>query len=65
MRQRYPSKRTVQEVINAAETDSIGLPDGRYVPARSLGWPSFGNRLSCAWAVFTGRADALFWPGGQ
>ena len=40
-----------------------GLPDGRWVPARPLGFCSIGNRIRCAWAVFTGRADAVEWPG--
>ena len=40
--------------------------DGRYMPARPIGggigpfW-----RMRQAWAVFTGKADALYWPGGQ
>lgn len=39
---------------------SCGLPDGRWVPARPLGgW----GRWRAAWLVFTGRADALVWPG--
>lgn len=37
--------------------------DGRYVPARPL--PFYGRfwRFKAAWLVFTGRADALVWPG--
>lgn len=26
---------------------------------------SFINRLRATWLVFTGKADALIWPGGQ
>lgn len=37
----------------------------RWVPARPMGFYSIGNRLRCAWLVFTGRADAVTWPGGQ
>lgn len=40
-----------------------GLPDGRWVPARSMGDYSLANRFHCAWLVFTGRADAVTWPG--
>lgn len=42
-----------------------GLPDGRYVPSRPL--PFFGRfgRWRAAWLVFSGKADALVWPGGQ
>lgn len=35
----------------------------QYVPARPLGYPSFFHRIKMTWAVFTGRADALFWDG--
>lgn len=30
---------------------------------RPYGFYSMRSRLRLAWAVFTGRADALFWPG--
>lgn len=36
-----------------------------YVPARPWQSASFRYRLRCAWLVFTGRADALVWSGGQ
>lgn len=34
-----------------------------WVPARPYGLFSLRNRLRLAWMVFTGRADALTWPG--
>jgi hypothetical protein len=40
--------------------------DGEWVPARSEAfWPgiSFFRRLRLAWLVFTGKCDALHWPG--
>lgn len=43
------------------EGPACGLPDGRWVPARPLGFESIGSRLRLAWLVFTGRADALTW----
>jgi len=46
-------------------TVSAGLPDGRYVPARPMGFYSMRSRIRLAWMVFTGKADALIWPGGQ
>lgn len=40
------------------------LPFGAgWQPARPFGLYSLKSRLRLAWAVFTGRADALFWPG--
>ncbi len=32
-------------------------------PARPFGMFSVRNRIRLAWMVFTGRADALIWPG--
>jgi len=32
-----------------------------YIPARPMGFYSLKSRLSLAWAVFTGKADAIFW----
>lgn len=62
---RKPDIRCVTEVIRDAQSCSAGLPDGRYVPARSyarnqLCW--YG-RFKAVWLVFTGRADAVIYPG--
>jgi len=35
--------------------------DGKWYPARPIGLGSILNRFQLAWAVFTGKADALFW----
>lgn len=59
----YPSIHCVTDVIKNAKHCEAGLPDGRWVPARPLGYMSFGQRIKAAWLVFTGRADALTWPG--
>lgn len=58
----------VEEVVRSAATCSAAVrslsPLGlRYVPARPLGWQSWTMRWKAAWLVFTGRADALTWPG--
>lgn len=44
---------------------AAGLPDGRWVPARPIGFQSIRQRLRATWLVWTGRADALVWPGDQ
>lgn len=46
---------------NDAETEI----DGRWVRARAIGAPSIADRFVMAWHVFTGRADALYWPGQE
>lgn len=48
------------EMVASNETQ---LSDGRYVPARAEPFDSFFQRWRAAWLVFTGRADALVWPG--
>lgn len=60
---RYPNILCVTQVVKSAQTAQVGLSDGRWVPARSLGFMSFGHRVKAAWLVFTGKADALTWPG--
>lgn len=35
----------------------------QWVPGRPLGLDTIPNRFKQAWAVFTGKADALYWDG--
>lgn len=60
-----PTIYTPEAVVQSAAQGSCGLPDGRWVAARSLGWGGvcLRHRLRCAWLVFTGRADVLQWQG--
>ena len=62
---RKPDIRCVTEVVRDAQSVQAGLPDGRWVPARSMGWNHlrFFGRLRATWLVFTGRADAVTYPG--
>lgn len=39
--------------------------DGKWYPARPLGFYGIGYRLKAAWLVFTGKCDAVKWPAGQ
>jgi len=36
--------------------------DGSWSVARDIQPQSLFKRLRCAWDVFTGQADALYWP---
>lgn len=58
-----PAIRNVLDVVKDTSTMSCRLKDGRTVPARAQGYHSFFNRVKAAFLVFTGRADALVWPG--
>lgn len=44
---------------------TTGLADGTYRIARPCGCAGFLQRLTWAWRVFTGRYDALIWPGQE
>lgn len=41
------------------------LEDGTIRIARPIGAPSLERRILLAWGVFTGRYDALIWPGQE
>lgn len=56
----FESLRQVTDGSTQAE-----IEPGKWAPARPLGFYSIGSRLNAAWMVFTGKADALIWPGGQ
>lgn len=58
-----PNIITVAAVIEGAKSCSAGLPNGRWAPARPLGFHGLGFRLKATWLVWTGRADALTWEG--
>lgn len=43
--------------------DSTTEINGKWQPARPRGYQSLFRRFRLAWWVFTGKADALTWPG--
>jgi hypothetical protein len=65
MNNRYPKIWGLQALVTYVNsgTCQAGLPDGRWVPARPLGFCSFGQRIRAAKLVFTGKADAVQWDG--
>lgn len=60
-----PSILQLSDVIQSINHTSVFLAGNKWVPARSLGFSSFRYRCRAAWLVFTGKADALIWPGDQ
>lgn len=50
-----------QHFMSMLASTSAGLKDGRWVPARPIGWAPGLSRFRRAWDVFTGKADALYW----
>lgn len=61
--EKSPSKFHVNELVHGWPTSRQIEKDGRkvFVPCRPEGYYGLKNRLRLAWAVFTGKADALFW----
>jgi len=67
---KHPNKLSLAAVqVSTDEGVSVNIVDfkgeSNWVPARPMGYASIRNRFKCAWLVFTGKADALIWPGGQ
>lgn len=52
----------LESLLRHAAECQTELPDGRWVPARPVDGPRIA-RISAAWAVLVGRADAVTWPG--
>ena len=59
---KYPSLYGLQTLVELSKANAKREINGRWYPARPLGYPSFMQRLRCAWDVFRGYADAVVWP---
>ena len=63
---RYPNILTARWFTTKAAEVQCRVPPGMsWVPARPTGYPSHWHRCKAAWLVFTGKADAVTWEGGQ
>lgn len=60
---RQPDMYGATELIQGDTVTRERVEDGAWIPARSYPHNAFGWtwRFGMAWAVFTGKADALFW----
>ena len=61
----YPGRINATQLARDWDVQAQVRIDGvmQYVPARPVGYASFFHRIKMTWAVFTGKADALFWDG--
>lgn len=55
----------LRELIDYVNRSRWTEIDGVRMPRRPTSNPSWWNRVTAAWAVFTRRAEAFRWPGGQ
>lgn len=60
-----PEIRDVRHVVKEAHEFSAEVPGHGYVPARSQGLGQLRRfqRIRASWLVFTGKADAVTYPG--
>lgn len=63
----YPLKQLAKIAVDSKTLISIrlGPTSQTWVPARPVHYDTIKNRLKAAWLVFTGKADAVVWPGDQ
>lgn len=61
----YPAAVRAEAIVGKVPEVSESRDGRTWHPARAAGYPTLASRFRLAWAVFTGRADALFWPDGQ
>jgi hypothetical protein len=62
---KYPSIRTLQSVQDDIKTTQIKVGND-WMPARpQASKMTLLNRIKAAALVFSGKADALIWPGNQ
>ncbi len=59
----YPARVNATQLVKSHDVQVGFVRDGQqhWVPARGSGYPCWRERWRLAWAVFTGKADALFW----
>lgn len=62
-----PRLYTLEELVRIGDNpeDTVEHPTGEWVPARYMGDYRLLTRLKLALGVFTGKYDAVKWPGGQ
>ena len=63
MLNRAPDEVTIDDLARRFSEGPHCEIDGKWMPCRAYGYFGLRSRIRLAWAVFTGRADALFWPG--
>lgn len=59
-----PTIWNLKNLLQSVQTTSAKI-NGQWVPCRTEGAIGIPARFKAAWAVFTGRADAVVWPEGQ
>ncbi len=59
---KYPTLYGLATITDVAKQGPKTQINGKWYPARPLGYQSLLYRFLCAWDVFRGYADAVVWP---
>jgi hypothetical protein len=62
---KYPNLFKVEDLLDTQAGYTSTNINGKWLPARPEGYQSLWSRMYCAWLIFTGKADAVIWPGNQ
>ncbi len=62
--EKTPSLYRLEDLLKSTQNVAVNI-NGKWVPARGIGFFSFKERIKLSWLVFTGKADVLIWPEGQ
>jgi hypothetical protein len=56
----------LKDLIDSVNSTQAEI-NGKWVPARPINYKcrSFSEKIKDAWAVFSGKAEAFYWPEGQ
>jgi hypothetical protein len=60
----YPNIWSLGSLLKSAQEVSAEI-NGRWVPARPMGFSSIATRIRAAYLAFTGKGDVVIWPEGQ
>lgn len=59
-----PTIWSLNQLIKSASENSTCI-NGKWVPARPIGYCPWPMKLRAVWLVLTGKADLVRWPEGQ
>ena len=57
----------LKDLIESTASTHTEIQSGKWVPARPCNsrYRTMRQKFKEAWVVYTGKADAVIWPGGQ
>lgn len=59
-----PSIIKLDNLLTTSHSTKVEI-NGKWVPARPIGYPGLKHRFKCAWLAFSGKCDLVKWPKNQ